>query len=120
MSLEEMEASNITVESTAEKLRSYCKGWIAGCDGESVGFSIADSKTNSIWALFICEEYEARGIGRDLLALAVSWLWEQGAQRIWLTTLPDTRADGFYNHLGWSRGGITDSGELKYTLDRLG
>lgn len=118
MSREEMAASNITPETTAEKLRTYCKGWIAEYEGQAVGFSIADSKTNSIWALFLYEQYERRGIGKRLLGLANARLWEMGAEQIWLRTMPNTRADGFYNYLGWTRSDTNEYGEVRFTLDR--
>jgi hypothetical protein len=33
---------------------------------------------------------------------------------LWLTTEPNTRAQGFYEAAGWRRIGLTQSGELSY------
>lgn len=63
-------------------------------------------------------EQEGRGLGRQLLDAAVAWLWEQGADRIWLTTGPDTRAAGFYRHVGWGVAGVTEQGEIRFELAR--
>ena len=109
---EEQLRQHVTPESLAVLLKSQCKGWIAEEDGQVIAFSIADSKTRSIWALFVLPQHEGRGLGRQLLDPAVAWLWKQGADRIWLTTAPDTRAAGFYRHLGWSVAGTTQQGEF--------
>lgn len=107
----------ITPESVCKALKENCKAWVAECDDRVTGFVIADRSTQSIWALFILPEYEARGIGRALMTPAVEWLRETGAKRIWLTTGPETRAAGFYRHLGWTARGLTPKGEMKFELD---
>ena len=55
-------------------------------------------------------EYEGRGIGKRLLALAQGWLFSQGHDEIWLIANPDpgVRAHGFYRWLGWRA-----TGEMK-------
>jgi GNAT superfamily N-acetyltransferase len=104
----------ITPASVEEAFKSHCKGWVAQCDDVTVGFSIADRTTESIWALFVLPEFEARGIGRGLMMPAVEWLRGTGATRIWLTTGPETRAAGFYRHLGWAAQGLTPKGEMRF------
>ena len=37
----------------------------------------------------------------QLLDLALDWLWENGAERVWLSTGPLTRASRFYEMRGW-------------------
>jgi len=115
---EQLRQRGITPESVATVLESSCKGWGAEGDGQVIGFSIADSKTRSIWALFILPEDEGRGLGRRLLDAAVAWLWEQGVDQIWLTTDPATRAEGFYRHLGWDVAGVMEHGEIRFELAR--
>lgn len=115
MSPAELLEADITPGTTAERLRTYCKGWIAEWGEDPVGFSIADSDTSSIWALFVYEAYQGRGIGRALLARAAEWLRSVGKEEVWLTTTPGTRADGFYEHLGWKRGEV-EGDEVRYTL----
>jgi GNAT superfamily N-acetyltransferase len=110
----------LTPEMLADAFRPGRKGWVVERDGQVVGFSIADSDTNSVWALFVLPGYEGQGIGRALLDAAVGWLWEQGAQRIWLDTAPRSRADRFYRKLGWQAVGTTPKGEVHFELTRPG
>ncbi len=70
-------------------------------DGVIAGFSAADPRDGSIWALFMDQAYEGRGIGRTLLARACDVLLTAGWQRMWLTTSPGTRAEQFYIRAGW-------------------
>ena len=92
------------------------KGWVAEHEGQVVGFSMADREESMIWALFLLPEWERQGLGAVLLELAVNWLWREGCESIWLTTEPGSRAEGFYAHLGWTRSGITDKGEVRFEL----
>jgi len=107
-----------TPERVADCFRPGRRGWVVEDGGAVVAFSIADSDTHSIWALFVLEEYEGRGLGRSLLASAVNWLWEQGSERIWLDTDPHSRAAGFYHRLGWQPTGTTPKGETRFELVR--
>ncbi|HYP28370.1 MAG TPA: GNAT family N-acetyltransferase [Blastocatellia bacterium] len=97
-------------------LEARGRGWVAVSDGEVVGFSMADREESSIWALFLLPEWEGRGLGRRLLDTAVGWLRAQGHHTIWLSTGAGTRAEGFYEHLGWRRTGVTASGEVRFEL----
>ncbi len=115
---EEQLRQHVSPEALAVLLESQCKSWVAEEDGQVIGLSIADSKIPSIWGLFVLPRHEGRGLGRQLLDAAVAWLWEQGADRIWLTTAPDTRAAGFYRHLGWNVAGVTEHGEIRFELAR--
>jgi GNAT superfamily N-acetyltransferase len=66
--------------------------------------------------LFVKPAYEGRGIGKCLLKLATSWLFEMGAQSVILSTAAHTRADRFYELQGWKRGDIKPDGEVTYRL----
>ena len=55
-------------------------------DGRVVGFSAADPRNGNIWALFLDQAYEGRGIARALLQQACAVLSEAGFQQMWLTT----------------------------------
>jgi GNAT superfamily N-acetyltransferase len=92
------------------------RGWVAESNGEVVGFSMADAVDSAIWALFLLPEWEGRGLGSALLEQAVRWLCGRGHAAIWLSTSPGTRAEGFYEHLGWTRTGRTQSGEIRFEL----
>jgi len=85
-------------------------------DGVIVGFSAADPRNGNIFALFVDEKYEKRGIGRALLARACDVLIEAKCPRIWLTTWPGTRAERFYRKAGWRVTG-SDDGNLVFELD---
>ena len=92
MTREQLEARGITEESIAASFLADSKGWVAVVDDEIAGFSIADRDSGSIFALFVLPVHERRGIGGRLHDLALSWLWNNGAGRVWLTTDPSTKA----------------------------
>lgn len=96
------------------------KGWLCEVNRRIVGFSIAAKADATIWALFVHPQYEGRGIGKELLSLAVDWLFEQGADAISLTTDPETRAERLYQAGGWERGEHIANGEVRYRLQRPG
>jgi len=94
------------------------RGWVIERDGSIVAFGIANAATASIWALFVEPGQERQGHGRQLHEVMVAWLWEQGHDRLWLTTEPGTRASRFYEAAGWGRAGTNAEGELRYELHR--
>jgi GNAT superfamily N-acetyltransferase len=117
---EQLAARGITLASVAASLAAECKGWVAVLDGRIVAFSIANRETASIFALFVLPDYESKGLGQRLLALAVQWLWDQGANRLWLSTAPGTRAAGFYRQAGWQGVAPGHDGQLRFELYRPG
>jgi len=110
--------SHIPLERIAAGLEARGRGWVVEHEGRVVGFSMADREESMIWALFLQPEWEGRGLGRALLERAVGWLWGEGCERIWLTTEPGSRAEGFYAYLGWTPTGVTDKGEIRFKLQR--
>jgi GNAT superfamily N-acetyltransferase len=94
------------------------RGWVVESGGEVVAFAIGNAQSGNIWALFVHPDHERRGYGRLLHDTMVSWLWSQGLDRLWLTTEPGTRAQGFYETAGWTLMGSTDHGELRYEAQR--
>lgn len=92
------------------------RGWVAEGDGAIQGFAVGNSETGNIWALFVDPDFEARGIGRRLHQAMVSWLFERGTSRLWLSTEPGTRAQWFYEAAGWTCLGILSGGEVAYEL----
>ena len=99
----------ITQQMYEDYLELLGRGWVAEVDGRIVGFSYANKTDSSIWALFMAPEYEGRGIARQLLTMAVDWLFEQGNEQVRLSTGMDTRADRFYAAQGWTRERIEGS-----------
>ena len=72
----------------------------------------------SIFALFVLPEHEGRGLGNRLLDLALQWLWDNGAELVWLTTSPDTRAARFYVRRSWTPAGMVPGGDMRFELRR--
>ena len=72
----------------------------------------------SLFALFVLPEYEGRGLGSRLLDLALQWLWDNGAELVWLTTSPDTRAARFYARRDWTPAGLVPGGDIRFELRR--
>jgi GNAT superfamily N-acetyltransferase len=85
-------------------------------DNEIIGFSSADLRDGSIWALFMDAAHEGRGIARRLFEHACAALISAGWRRMWLTTQPGSRAEQFYRKAGWVVTG-TRNGDL--VLERI-
>lgn len=83
--------------------------------GRIVGFSAADPRDGSIWALFVLPEYEGRGIGKALLAEACETLRVGGHAQARLSTGASTRAEAFYRRAGWS---VTDANSREILFER--
>ena len=95
--------TRITEQMYRDYLELLGHGWVAEVDGVVVGFSYADKIDASIWALFVSQDYEGRGIAKRLLQVAVDWLFALGHESVHLSTSKDTRADRFYTAQGWTR-----------------
>lgn len=86
-------------------------------EGDAVaGFSAADTRNGSIWALFLDHRFEHRGIGQALLRVACGTLRDAGWNRIWLKTGLGTRAEKLYRKAGWDCVDVQD-GELRFERD---
>jgi GNAT superfamily N-acetyltransferase len=85
--------------------------WVWEEKGRILGFSAADTRDGTIWALFIDPVHEGRGIGRALFAKACDVLRENGHRTASLTTQPGSRADRFYQRAGWKVIGTSARGE---------
>ncbi|MGL4602953.1 MAG: GNAT family N-acetyltransferase, partial [Iodobacter sp.] len=65
----------ITHDMYAHFLHSGGQGWLCETEGKITGFAIAAYQDHSIWALFVLPVCEGRGIGKQLLTLAVDHLF---------------------------------------------
>jgi GNAT superfamily N-acetyltransferase len=92
------------------------RGWVVEVDGAIVAFAIGNAQTGNIWALFVDPDHERRGYGRRLHDVMVAWLFSRGLETLWLTTGPNTRAQGFYEAAGWQRTGMVTGGDVRYEL----
>ena len=69
-----------------------------------------------IWALFIRKEYEGRGIGHSLMDLAERWMFEQGCQKITLSTDHNSRAAQLYRRRQWREETAQPGEEARFCL----
>ena len=93
------------------------KGWVCEIEGTIVGFAIADLIENNIWALFIHPDFEAKGIGKKLHQMMMDWYFVQTREKVWLGTVPNSRAEKFYRMQGWKEIGMHGKGEIKFEMD---
>ena len=118
LTLAQLEQRGITNASVAASFLADSKGWVAERAGQIIAFSIADRASRSIFALFVLPAYERRGLGDRLLNLALAWLWQNGAERVWLTTGEGTKAAAFYARRRWACVGRGPRGDLRFELAR--
>jgi ribosomal protein S18 acetylase RimI-like enzyme len=104
LTLEELQRLGINPQSVTESLGKSTKGWLCETADGVVAFTMADRATGEFLVIAVLPEYEGKGIGERLMALAEEWLAASGCRRAWLTTDLDTtlRAYGFYRKRGWT------------------
>jgi GNAT superfamily N-acetyltransferase len=88
--------------------------WVWEEDGVVQGFSAADPRDGTIFALFVHPDYEGRGIGRALLPRACDELRAAGYSEATLTTDPGTRAERFYRSDGWIEVRRQEDGQIVF------
>jgi GNAT superfamily N-acetyltransferase len=88
--------------------------WVFEIDGTIAGFSSADPRDGSIFALFVDKAFEGRGAGQALLARACASLRAAGHRRAWLNTGIGTRAERFYRENGWTEIDRTETDEITF------
>lgn len=108
--------NRITSHDYLAAIESLGRGWVAETDGEIVAFAVGYADGN-IWALFVHPDHEGRGHGRALHSQMVNWLWSLGLKRLWLSTAPGSRAERFYQSLGWRPHGTVAGGDVQLELD---
>ena len=91
--------------------------WLWIEDDEIQGFSAADPRDGTIFALFVHPDYEGRGIGRKLIPLACETLKDTDHHSAELTTDAGTRAEMFYRRDGWVEIGRQDDGQIIFRKD---
>lgn len=93
------------------------KGWVCQIDDQIVGFAVADLVDNNIWALFIHPDFEGRGFGKKLHKIMIDWYFSQNKDDIWLGTAQNTRAEKFYEKMGWRKNGMHGK-EVKFEMTK--
>lgn len=99
-------------------LEEHGRGWVAEAGGRILGFAVADLARCNVWALFVEPGREGGGVGRRLHDTMLAWMFEAGAERVWLTTDPGTRAERFYRAAGWRSAGGDPGGEVRLEMTR--
>ena len=107
----------VTPESYREMLEEKGTGWVCELEGVIVGFAIVDLEDANVWALFVDPEHDKKGIGRKLHELMLNYSFEQGTDKLWLSTGPGTRAEAFYRKAGWQQTGFTTRGEIRFEMN---
>jgi GNAT superfamily N-acetyltransferase len=102
------------VETVANWIFDNSIFWVWEEDGAIQGFSAADPRNGTIFALFVRPSYERRGIGRALLPPACQVLRDSGHETATLTTAAGTRAERFYRLDGWTEIERQDDGEIVF------
>jgi GNAT superfamily N-acetyltransferase len=92
------------------------KGWVAETGGLLAGFGIVDLQGHSIWALFVHPDFDRQGVGRALHDTMLNWYFGQTPVPVWLSTVPGTRAEGFYRRAGWRETGRASNGEIRFEM----
>ena len=106
----------ITYENYVEFLTIRGKGWVCEIDGKIQGFAVADLQESNIWALFLHPNYEKKGIGTQLQYQMLDWYFEQGKEKVWLSTDNQSRAETFYRKSGWKEVEYLPKNEVKFEM----
>lgn len=86
-------------------------GWICKVDNDYPGFCFgvfADEPI--IGGLFVKPEYQSQGIGSQLITYVTTWMFDNGAEQIKLTTDTGSKATFFYKYHGWKYIGLDETG----------
>lgn len=100
LSHDQLTEMGITPDAIQQALQQAPCLWVAEVDGVAAGFSMADIDDGCVFAAFIRPEFEGHGLGRKLMEQAEALLFQHHRQ-IWLETAEASRANGFYQRLGW-------------------
>lgn len=109
----------ITADDYKSQMTETGRGWVAEVENGIVGFAVGNASNCSVWALFVDPEFEGLGIGRGLHGEMLAWMWQQGCEKIRLTTEPKTRAERFYLKSGWKNIGNAQNGEILFEKTKV-
>jgi GNAT superfamily N-acetyltransferase len=96
-------------------------GWICRQNGREIGFCLPLFIPEPyLGAIFVLPEFQGRGVGKQLMKLALEWFQKKGAKNVILETDKGSKAENFYRHLGWKENGTAELAcQARYTLDLL-
>lgn len=118
LSMEQLTQMGITEVSISEMIAASPCAWVATVNGDVVGFSMIDARDASLFAAFVLPAHEGKGLGKELVLVAEKELFKHHPE-IWLETEKDSRAAGFYRHLGWSNEREAKNNQIRLTKTRL-
>jgi len=119
LSVEQMAQLGITPQVLADSIREAPCAWVAEVDGQPVAFSMVDLATGVVFAMFVLPTHENLGLGRQLMAVAETALFERHATLFLVTDGRDEiRANGFYQRLGWTVTGSVEGDDVRYEKSR--
>ena len=102
LSIEQMAEMGITHESLDGDMRAgHLACWVSTEDNVITGFSMADQRNGTVFALFMDIAHEGKGHGTALLATCEDWLRQKGHAEVGLSTERNSRAFRFYLRRGW-------------------
>lgn len=107
----------ITDDSVSQLIAQAPCAWLAEVDGTPAGFAMADTEDGCVFAAFVLPAFEGCGLGRLLMEKAEAFLFEQHST-IWLETAAASRANGFYQRLGWLPVAELVDGDLRFEKHR--
>ena len=119
MNQEEMLALGITPAAIRSMIQTSDCAWVAVDNEKTVGFSMIMPEDNCLFAAFVLPQFEALGLGKQLVHIAEQALFKHSAT-IWLETGKNTRAAGFYRHLGWGNEQDAGDGDIRLEKSRQG
>ena len=113
LSMEQLRFMGITEESIGNIISEEDCAWIAEASDMAVGFAMADAEEGCVFALFVRQEWENQGVGKQLMEKVERFLPARH-DAIWLETEGSSRAAGFYAHLGWERAAELENGDVRF------
>ncbi len=116
--MEQLTQMGITEVSISEMIAASHCAWVATVNGDVVGFSMIDAGDASLFAAFVLPAHEGKGLGKELVLAAEKELFKHHPE-IWLETEKDSRAAGFYRHLGWNNEREAKNNQIRLTKTRL-
>lgn len=111
VSVEELKTYGITLESWRDDISAgSTQGYICLSNDQMVGYCFGIMATGEIAVVALLPEFEGKGIGKTLLNMMIQDFKRLGFDRLFLgsSSDPQTRAYGFYRHLGWKPNGALD------------